>query len=289
MEALSLEGLELDAVAYYIQFDKINIEKTGVAKVRMTVPSAWVEEHGGANAIRVVRIADDGTISVPQLTFLGTDESGNMIFEALSPDGLSIFAMASAKVKAAAAQEIGSEPAATPASPLTPLSVVGSMVVWLVENPILTIGLVLILVLALVMGRQRVSRRGAGGPTSDYGEGGVRGDPHESARQLALNRIMELLNEIDEQLNILNAMLARPRVVLTHLEAEAIVEKFFTTCQVVEVEIKKAASEGHLTKKQIEHLNAQLSNAVQQMNLLSQKSQVLHELVQAKVEAGNSK
>lgn len=73
----------------------VNEEDIESATVRMTISPAWVEAHGGAGAVRIVHIADDGTVEILETGMVGIDEKGNLIFEALSPNGLSTFALVS--------------------------------------------------------------------------------------------------------------------------------------------------------------------------------------------------
>jgi PGF-pre-PGF domain-containing protein len=70
----------------------------------MTVSPAWVAAHGGADAIRIIRSAEDGTKEVLATTLVGTDADGMMVFEAYSPNGLSIFGLAAATATSPATQ-----------------------------------------------------------------------------------------------------------------------------------------------------------------------------------------
>ncbi|MDK2974301.1 MAG: hypothetical protein PWP08_672 [Methanofollis sp.] len=96
--AASSDGLTLDAVAYVMNVDRTNLEN-GVdidgAAIRMSVPAAWVAAHGGSRSIQIIRWAEDGTKEVLQTKSVGFD--GDMeIFEAVSPEGLSLFGLVSA-------------------------------------------------------------------------------------------------------------------------------------------------------------------------------------------------
>lgn len=73
----------------------VNGEDIASATVRMTISPAWVEAHGGAGAVRIVHIADDGTVEILETGMVGIDEKGNLIFEGISPNGLSTFALVS--------------------------------------------------------------------------------------------------------------------------------------------------------------------------------------------------
>ncbi|MDD4256050.1 MAG: DUF4430 domain-containing protein, partial [Methanofollis sp.] len=79
----------------------MQVEKTGIANredilgatIRISVPPAWVEEHGGAGAVHIAHIADNGTVAFLETRPAGTDSAGNLVFEADSPEGLSGFAL----------------------------------------------------------------------------------------------------------------------------------------------------------------------------------------------------
>jgi len=94
--AASDNGLNLGDVAYTLNIARTNLENTqdiAGATIRMTVSPAWVEAHGGADAIRIIRFAGD-TQEVLSTWFVGTDAGGNLVFEADSPNGFSVFGLA---------------------------------------------------------------------------------------------------------------------------------------------------------------------------------------------------
>ncbi|MDK2975437.1 MAG: hypothetical protein PWP08_1808 [Methanofollis sp.] len=72
-----------------------NGEDIAGATVRMHISPAWTESHGGADAIRIVHIADNGTVEMLETRTAGIDRNGDLIFEAASPNGLSAFALVS--------------------------------------------------------------------------------------------------------------------------------------------------------------------------------------------------
>ncbi len=101
--AASQDGLTVDAVAYVMNVNRTNLEN-GVdiadATIRMSVSTAWVAAHGGTASIQIIRWAEDGTKEVLETRYLGFD--GEMeIFEATSPNGLSLFGIASAPAQTA--------------------------------------------------------------------------------------------------------------------------------------------------------------------------------------------
>ncbi len=95
--AASTDGLDLGDVAYTMNILRTSLENgqdIAGATIRMTVSPAWVEAHGGVDAIRIIRSAEDGTKEVLATRLVGTDAGGNMVFEAASSNGLSIFGLA---------------------------------------------------------------------------------------------------------------------------------------------------------------------------------------------------
>ncbi|WP_220682256.1 PGF-pre-PGF domain-containing protein [Methanofollis formosanus] len=109
--AATADGLNLDAVAYTMNIKKTNLangQDIADATITMTVSPAWVDAHGGVDAVRIIRSAEDGTKEVLETVLIGTDADGNMVFEAFSPKGLSVFGL-TAVTKAA-------EPPATSSS-----------------------------------------------------------------------------------------------------------------------------------------------------------------------------
>jgi len=102
--AASADGLALGDVAYTMNIVRTNLENgqdIAGATIRMAVSPAWVTAHGGVDAIRIIRSAEDGTKEVLATRLIGTDADGNMIFEAVSPNGLSIFGLAAATAPSA--------------------------------------------------------------------------------------------------------------------------------------------------------------------------------------------
>jgi PGF-pre-PGF domain-containing protein len=95
--AASGDGLNLGAVAYTLNIVKTNLtneQDVSDATIRMTVSPAWVDAHGGVDAVKIIRSAEDGTKEVLKTVLVGTDADGNMVFEAFSPKGLSVFGLA---------------------------------------------------------------------------------------------------------------------------------------------------------------------------------------------------
>jgi hypothetical protein len=87
--------LVMGDVAYGLRVKKTNLENgadLGEAAIVMKVGQAWVERYGLDN-IRIMRRSDAGECQVLPTTFKGY-EDGQAVFRAVSPDGLSTFALA---------------------------------------------------------------------------------------------------------------------------------------------------------------------------------------------------
>ena len=118
--AVEQEGDEIQAIAYTLTVEKtniadstcicsyslagysltvktVNIPATYSAMITMSVPAEWVNTHGGVNSMVIGRIGDDQKGTILETTFSGYDRNGNMEFVALSPKGLSIFALIATK------------------------------------------------------------------------------------------------------------------------------------------------------------------------------------------------
>jgi hypothetical protein len=74
------------------------------SRVWMSAPRDWISAHGGIAAVRILRTGGDGSAEVLQTRFSGYGEEGTLVFEGLSPRGLSTFCLAAV------------EPAASPDS-----------------------------------------------------------------------------------------------------------------------------------------------------------------------------
>ena len=100
-------NLEITSTAYAVYFTKANLganDTISNAVLQMTVSPAWVAAHGGVDAIRVFRQGDDGVVSILETTYLGLNGDGMMVFEAISPNGFSAFAVAATNVVATPTQ-----------------------------------------------------------------------------------------------------------------------------------------------------------------------------------------
>jgi hypothetical protein len=99
---------DITDIAYVLAVNKTNIENTEYtivngemvpvkqgqvqnALITMKVSPAWVEAHGGKDAIKIMRY-DNGTAEALETHYIGT-EGGLMVFQGVSPRGLSIFAI----------------------------------------------------------------------------------------------------------------------------------------------------------------------------------------------------
>ncbi|KAF1078975.1 hypothetical protein [Methanogenium sp. MK-MG] len=121
--AAAEEGVGIRDVAY-----TLNIQKTGIANgeditsavIRMAVTPAWVSTHGGIPEIQIIRHGEEGVTEVLETTFTGYDAEGLMIFEALSPNGLSLFGMAAVSSPSVSGDGDNDAPDWTPTATPTP-------------------------------------------------------------------------------------------------------------------------------------------------------------------------
>lgn len=88
---------QVDAIAYIAGIGKTNIDASGPAGLTFTIPSDWVMNHGGTQSIVIAHIPDQGSTTLLQTRYLGTDTEGTMTFSAISPTGLSTFGFLSVK------------------------------------------------------------------------------------------------------------------------------------------------------------------------------------------------
>jgi hypothetical protein len=152
--ALKKDGKDIQSVDYTMTVTKTNITTSHSSNITMTASPEWVEENGGVDSIYIVRLGDDGKQQVLKTRFIGYDEKGNMIFEAESPDGLSVFGLVSAK---ATEEKLAEDKNATVVAVSKPaMSVNVGMAGWLLaiiqENPIILVIVVALIAVAAYLG-----------------------------------------------------------------------------------------------------------------------------------------
>jgi hypothetical protein len=149
-DTLIRNNLVLRSTAFIFKVQKGNLT-TGPGDITLTVPSSWVDQNGGKDAVRITRISEEtGQPELLATTYLGTDPSGNMIFRGDSPGGTSLFGLVTAGATAAeqkANPEMTIEPATKPAMG-TNVGMVGWLTDTLQKNPVLI--LIAVAILALV-------------------------------------------------------------------------------------------------------------------------------------------
>jgi hypothetical protein len=281
---------------------------TGNSSMFLTVNATWIFDEAGWDLSRCATIPPNTVVPNIGIAHLTDQPDGSSTSEYLSiltnesacPDAenniklrvdashLSIYGMVSVKAKETAGVTTAANPDVEPM--LVPGGV--GLEAYLAENPALIGGVVALLVIVVVLeGKFHILRRKEhkhlehpeGGPPA--WEGLI-----ETDQQKALSAIIGVLNDVDVQLKDLDRTMAKraPAFVFAAAEADAIVEKFFYTCQVAEEKIKSAAAEEHISQKQIDHLNGQLKDAVDRMIAVSQKSPVLAQAVQARMGTGTA-
>ena len=148
--AMTNAGKEIQAVAYILTVVKTNIGTTLPATITMTCPEEWVDLHNGPEAVSIVRIGEDGVKQVLSTTFVYDDKTRIYTFTALSPNGLSVFGLVTAK---ATVTEKAENPNATVVvASKSMVSTDVGMYAWimseLAQNPVILV--ILLAVVALV-------------------------------------------------------------------------------------------------------------------------------------------
>lgn len=95
---LAQNGLEFGLVAYIYDVRKISMPLSGSALVTLTLPEAWVNQHGGISAVRIIRVSEtSGIAELVPVRYNGTDTGGMMEFQATSVNGTSVFGLVTLK------------------------------------------------------------------------------------------------------------------------------------------------------------------------------------------------
>ncbi len=86
------------ATAYTVSFAKTGITNSATsgiisATISMAVNQSWVAANGGTGHIVIMHQTDAGITTLLTTTFTGKDATGNDLFTAVSPTGLSIFTL----------------------------------------------------------------------------------------------------------------------------------------------------------------------------------------------------
>jgi hypothetical protein len=124
-----VQGTGIGAVAYTMTVSKNGVTTSGPATITMSVPRSWVESHGGVNSMSIARQGDDGVTESLTTQFTGYDSvTGDAIFTATSPHGLSIFALVSTQSLTAGNTTVTTTPVITSTQPmLAPTTAPGSI------------------------------------------------------------------------------------------------------------------------------------------------------------------
>jgi hypothetical protein len=92
-------GTTIVDIAYTINVQRTNLSNetdVGEARLTMTVSETWVNAQGSTANVRIFRFGDDGSHQVLETNVVGRT-NGDIIFEGISPDGLSIFGLVALK------------------------------------------------------------------------------------------------------------------------------------------------------------------------------------------------
>lgn len=145
-------GQNLTEIAYTVSVSKSGIaneENGGIirdAAISMAISPAWVSLHGGTGQIVIMHRADDGRTNVLSTRYEGQDASGNDLFSAVSPTGLSTFALAAVSLPEGSPTTNQSRSAAGMASPI------GEKVAAILLDAIIVVG---VIGMGLVLWRKR--------------------------------------------------------------------------------------------------------------------------------------
>jgi len=98
--AATNSGTEIDDIAFTVNVQRVNLSNEtdlGEARITMSVSETWVEAHGGAENVRIFRFSDDGSVESLETLIIGRDPSGDIVFQGISPNGFSVFALVALK------------------------------------------------------------------------------------------------------------------------------------------------------------------------------------------------
>ena len=114
--AAQSQNQQVKGIAYNAYITKTNFVATGPAMVTLTIPPEWVMNNGGIPSIGIAHISDEGTAAVLKTDYTGYDNAGNMVFQATSPLGLSLFSLISLENMTGPTQIQIKTPAPSPSS-----------------------------------------------------------------------------------------------------------------------------------------------------------------------------
>ena len=87
------QGVEINRFAYTMNVRTVNVSPFNPANLTMTVSPEWVTGMGGRDAVRIMRVTDEGKFQILDTKTAGYDQFGNIIFQARSPEGFSTFGL----------------------------------------------------------------------------------------------------------------------------------------------------------------------------------------------------
>ncbi len=140
-DILGSKDLRLNTVAYTFNVHKVDLT-TGPANVTFTIPAAWVDQHGGKDAVRITRISETGEQELLVTVYRGLDARGNMIFRGDSPNGTSLFGLVTTEATIAEQKEhpnttyVGVSKSAM----VTSVGMYGWLIDSVLHNPVLLVG-----------------------------------------------------------------------------------------------------------------------------------------------------
>jgi hypothetical protein len=138
-------GLHLRSVSHIVSVQTVNLGSPSNTTITMSVSPGWVTTTG-RNTVRIIRVADDGTIEILKTEPFGYDQFGNNVFVAESPHGFSTFGLISIL-------EVSESPPVTTTSsvPATSIEIPATSVVPLPANPTDFVAISLTSIIATVL------------------------------------------------------------------------------------------------------------------------------------------
>ena len=88
--------LSIVNVAMVVEVNRTGLQNgthVGSTTAQLRVGNEWVTSVGGVSAVHIARQADDGSMGFLETNFVGKDAQGRMMFDSISPQGFSVFAL----------------------------------------------------------------------------------------------------------------------------------------------------------------------------------------------------
>jgi hypothetical protein len=87
------QGLEINQFAYTMNVRTLNVSPNNPVNLTFSISPEWVGMAGGMNAVRIMRVTDEGNGNILETVSAGYDQYGNYLYKAYSPEGFSTFGL----------------------------------------------------------------------------------------------------------------------------------------------------------------------------------------------------